>query len=223
MPKKKITLLIISTTFVVFYSGCQRAVPGISEDCKYKDIYTIDCGKNLLKDYPAINADTTINVIVETPAGTVEKWEVNGKIQNGTKPDDGKLRWEFNEGKPRVIQYLPYPGSYGFIPNTKGGDGDPLDVLLLGPSIQRGTVVSAKCIGVLKMLDGSDVDDKVLAVKKYTPFFEANDLEDLDYKFPGVKDIVKIWFSNYKGPGEMTFIGWGDKIEAVNLIQRSIQ
>jgi inorganic pyrophosphatase len=66
------------------------------------------------------------NAVVELGAGTNRKFEYN-KIT-------GKFEQDFQNGKPRVISYLPYPGNYGFIPSTlsdksMGGDGDALDVL----------------------------------------------------------------------------------------------
>jgi len=221
--KKGIILGAICIAFMAIYPGCQRAVPGVAEDFRYKDLYTIDSGKNLVKILPALNRNGTVNMVVEIPAGTVAKWEVNGTLENGTKPDDGRLRWEFKNGKPRVIQYLAYPVNYGLIPNTQGGDGGPLDILLLGPAVSRGSVIEARFIGVLKLLDGGEVDDKVVAVMKGSPLYKADDVGDLDNRFPGVRDIIKIWFANYKGPGEMVFKGWGDKNEAEGIIQRAVR
>ena len=72
--------------------------------------------------------------IVEIPAGACEKWEV--KL-------DGVMRWDMKDGKPRHVKYLGYPCNYGMVPRTMlgkelGGDGDPLDVLMLGPAVPRG-------------------------------------------------------------------------------------
>jgi inorganic pyrophosphatase len=58
------------------------------------------------------------------------------------------------------------------------------------------------------------MDDKLLAVTDDTPLAGATSLADLDTNFTGVTDIVKIWFQNYKGPGAMTFEGWGEAAEA---------
>jgi inorganic pyrophosphatase len=209
--------------FILFYSGCQQEKAGFNKDCKYLDSYTIDCGRDLIGDYPAKNIDGSINMVVEIPAGTGAKWEVNGRLEDGTKPDDGKLRWEFRNKKPRVVQYLPYPGNYGLIPNTKGGDGDPLDVLLLNPAVSRGSILKVRFIGVFKMLDGGEKDDKILAVMEGSPFYQVKNLIDLDQRFPGVKEIIKTWFTNYKGSGEITFQGWGGRDEAEEILNSSIQ
>ena len=57
--------------------------------------------------------------------------------------------WEFKDGKPRIVKYLGYPGNYGMVPKTLlpenlGGDGDPLDVIVLGPQVERGSVIKCK-------------------------------------------------------------------------------
>lgn len=223
MSKKGIWIAFIGIVFIAVYPGCRCAVPGIAEDCRYKDLYTIDCGKNFVRDFPALNPDGTVNAIVEIPAGTLAKWEVNGTLEDGTKPDDGKLRWEFKNGKPRVIEYLAYPVNYGLIANTQEGDGDALDIVLLSEAISRGSVIRAKCIGVLKMLDGGEVDNKIVGVTAGSPFYEVNDLDELELQFPGVRDILEVWFTNYKGPGEMVFRGWGNSFEAEGVIQAAIR
>ena len=100
-----------------------------------------------------------------------------------TKPD-GKMRWEFKDGIPRAVKYLSYPGNYGMIPMTilpaeAGGDGDPLDVLLLGPSVARGSVVRAKVIGVLRSMDDGEQDDKILAIPNDSPLSGVSDMDEL--------------------------------------------
>ena len=72
-------------------------------------------------------------------------------------------------GKPRTINYEPYPINYGMIPRTAlptriGGDGDPLDIIVLGPPLTQGDVVQVKIIGIMKMTDFGERDDKIIAV-----------------------------------------------------------
>jgi len=153
---------------------------------------------HFVRDFPARVDGGLVNVVVEIPAGTTAKWEVDKA--------DGALRWEMRDGRPRVVKYIGYPGNYGMVPRTLlskelGGDGDPLDVLLLGPAVDRGSVVQARVIGVLEMLDGGEQDDKLLAVAAGTNLEHVTSLEQLDREFPGVTTIVRTWFANYKGPG----------------------
>ncbi len=122
-------ILMIAAIFagLTLVTGTQAET--IAPNLRLIDSYTIVGPKNFLTDYEPVNRDGTINVVVEIPTGTTAKWEV-------TKPD-GKLQWEFKRGKPRVVKYLGYPGNYGMLPRTllakeDGGDGDPLDVIVLG-------------------------------------------------------------------------------------------
>jgi len=184
------------------------------------DPYTHASDVNYLTDYAPLAKDSDIFVVVEIPTGSSAKWEV-------TKPD-GKLKWEFKNGKPRVVQYLGYPGNYGMVPQTllpksSGGDGDPLDVIVLSPAVDRGSVIKVKPIGVLKLLDGGEQDDKLIAVQDGTPLYAANSIEELRGKFPGITEIVEIWFSNYKGPGVMKSMGYGNKEQANRTLQTSIE
>jgi inorganic pyrophosphatase len=183
--------------------------------------YTIVSPKNFISGYQPQNPDGTVNVVVEVPAGTLAKWEVS--------QPDGKLEWELRDGKPRFVQYLSYPGNYGMIPRSLlpkelGGDGDPLDVLVLGSAVPRGSVVPVKLIGILKLLDSGEQDDKLLAVMKDSPFSDVNSIADLDQKFRGVTTIVETWFSNYKGiNGGMESKGFAEKEEALKVFNSAVK
>jgi inorganic pyrophosphatase len=192
----------------------------IASGLKYQDQYTLLGPKNFLKDFEPVNADGTVNVVIEIPTGTTAKWEVDKK--------DGSIKWEFKKGKPRIVKYLGYPGNYGMIPQTLlseelGGDGDPLDVLVLGESVPRGSVVKAKLIGVLKFTDDGEQDDKLLAVLSGTPFFEINNVQELENKFKGTSTIIEIWFANYKGPGKVESKGMASVEEAKKVLDMSIK
>jgi inorganic pyrophosphatase len=169
---------------------------------------------------PTARADNgSIHVVVEIPAGTTDKWEVE---------KDGVMRREFKNGQPRVVKYLGYPGNYGMIPRTlipetSGGDGDPLDVLVLAPAVERGSVVQARILGVLKMLDGGETDHKLIAVQEGTALSKAQNLKALDELFPGVPAIIDIWFSNYKGAGEIKSLGFSSIEEAERILDAGIK
>jgi inorganic pyrophosphatase len=200
--------------------GAQRSE--IGEGCDWIDEYTIVGQGDFLNDRPALNPDGTVNVVVEIPAGTQAKWEVNGTLPDGSKPSDGKLRWEFEDGVPRVVDYLPYPANYGLIPGTRSGDGDALDIVLLGEALPRGVIIKARCIGVLHMLDSGDRDDKLIGVYPGSRFFSVQELDDLDRLYPGVSDILAIWFANYKGRDKVKLQGWGDRSTADTILEASL-
>ena len=214
-------LIFVSTGMVItFFLFLHSYADEVATGLKYLDQYTLSSPKNFLKDYKPTNSDGTINVVVEIPTGTTAKWEVD-KV-------DGSLKWEFKKGKPRKVKYLGYPGNYGMIPQTLlpkelGGDGDPLDVLVLGTSVPRGSVVKAKLIGVLKCLDGGEQDDKLLAVLSGTPFFNVNNIKELNMQFDGASKIIEIWFSNYKGPGQVESKGITSVEEANKVLNLAIR
>lgn len=176
--------------------------------------------KNLLNDYPPLNESGQINVVIEIPAGTTEKWELD--------KTDGILKWEKVDGKNRIINYLGYPGNYGFIPQTlldkeSGGDGDPLDVLVIGPPEERGSVISCKLIGVLYLIDRGEQDDKLIAVSEKSTLSEINSLEEIDSLYPGITDIIRIWFTNYKGSGLTSTDGYGKKEQAMQMVNSAFE
>ncbi len=84
-------------------------------------------------------------------------------------------------------------------------------------------MVETRLLGVLKMLDGGEVDDKLLAVQEGTPLARAADLASLDEQFPGVTAIIEAWFTNYKGPGEIESLGFGSIEEAERILDAGIE
>lgn len=174
---------------------------------------------HFLDGHPARGADGRLNVVIEVPAGTLAKWEVDA--------ESGALEWEMRDGARRVVQFLAYPGNYGMVPSTlhskdSGGDGDPLDVIVLGASMARGALVPVNPIGVLGMLDGGELDQKIVAVASDTPFEEVTSIEELDERFPGATKILATWFASYKGPGTTALTGFNGPEKAAELIEETI-
>src|ERR1700735_2142488 len=101
-----------------------------------------------------------INVIIEIPKGSHNKYEFDEKL--------GVFKLD------RVF-YSPfyYPLDYGFIPQTRSEDGDHLDALVIGSDpLPMGVVVAVRPIGMMKMVDGGDLDFKILAVQAKNPRFD---------------------------------------------------
>lgn len=106
--------------------------------------------------------------VIEIPAGSHVKYELDKKT--------GLLRLD------RVLySAVHYPANYGFIPQTYAEDDDPLDVLVLSQEpVAPLTLMEARTIGIMTMLDGGKADHKILAVAvhdpEYNSFAEAGDL-----------------------------------------------
>lgn len=174
-------------------------------------VFLPDRDLNLYADVAVRNPDGTINAVIEIPQGDDRKFE--------TDVTTGRLFWELKNGKPRTVAYLGYPANYGMAPRTLAGDGDPLDVLVIGGMERRGTVASARIVGVMRMIDGGDPDDKLVAVLPGSPF-DGKSLADLDAA--GVTAILKTWFESYKGPGEIQVTGFGDAAAAEQVLQEAM-
>ncbi len=186
---------------LVFACGmaCKPAIDKIQGKENIEDVLvhtdTVQ-GIHLIHDVPALTSDNWVNVVIEIPSGTSEKWEV--------EKSSGNLSIEQINGKDRKINYLAFPFNYGMIPQTflsyeNGGDGDPLDVIVLGEALQRGHIVPCKILGVVEMLDAGEKDDKLIAVSLDSHFSELEDINHLRSKYPGIEQIIYLWFENYKG------------------------
>jgi inorganic pyrophosphatase len=170
--------------------------PAVADGLRRQAPDTLAAETNLLDVAPATAGSTAVNVVVEIPAGTAEKWEV---AENGRA-----LAIEREAGRLRRIDYLPYPANYGFVPQTRlgteaGGDGDPVDVVLLGPAAPCGAVVRARILGTLRLIDNGEQDDKILAVRPRSPLGDVRGIDDLQDRYPGVLKILETWFVHYKG------------------------
>jgi len=134
-----------------------------------------------------INPETVherFNVVIEIPKGSKVKYELD-------KPS-GLLRVD------RILySSVIYPSNYGFVPRSFCDDGDPLDVLVLGnePVVPL-TIMEARVIGVMHMLDGGKKDDKLIAVHIHDPAF--SDYTDIHELPKHVLREISRFFEDYK-------------------------
>ena len=109
---------------------------------------------------------------------------------------------------------MVYPANYGFIPRTLGGDGDPLDVLVItSEPLISGVLVEARPIGMIVMVDDGEQDEKIIAVAKKDPFFKnVRNMDDLPKH---VFDEMVHFFKRYKElENKVTEIKSVERIEA---------
>lgn len=160
-----------------------------------------------------------LQMVVEIPAGTNKKFEYDYKTN--TFPADIK------NGSERVIEFLAYPGNYGFIPSTmmdsaRGGDGDALDILLISEYLETRTLIEVLPIGILVLEDSGEKDSKIIAVPVDEGLRTINitSYEQLDSEFSAAKRIIQLWFLGYKGESIMEFKSWEDEIAAKGEIEK---
>ena len=152
-----------------------------------------------------------INVVIEVPKGGSNKYEYD--------KDLGVMKLD------RVLfASMSYPGDYGFIPSTLGGDGDPLDVVLLSThAFHPGVLVEARVVGMLVMKDDKGEDEKILAVTHNDPrFTDTVELEDVAAH---VLAEIEHFFSEYKtleGKAVETK-GWRNRLDAMEEIKYCIE
>lgn len=129
-------------------------------------------------------ADEWFNVVIEIPRGSRVKYELD-------KPS-GLLRVD------RILySSVMYPANYGFLPRSYCGDGDPLDVLVLGyePVVPL-AIMQARAIGAMRMADEGEQDDKVVAVHVNDPSFA--EYEDISQLPKHVFKEIERFFKDYK-------------------------
>jgi len=133
---------------------------------------------------PGENAPKVVTAIIEIPEGSRCKYEID--------KETGLLKLD------RIIySSFHYPINYGFIPQTYGGDKDPLDILVITslPVVPL-TMMDAKVIGVMQMIDQGEADDKIIAVAANDP--TVNHYNNIDELQPHFFDELRHFFEEYK-------------------------
>lgn len=158
------------------------------------------------------NPPEIINVIIETPKDSKNKYEVSKE-------------YDFIYLDRVLHSSVVYPIAYGLVPRTFYDDGDPCDAMvLLSEPTFPGCVVEARPVGVLRMKDEKGSDDKLLCVAIGDPRNkEIHDLDDLPQHY---LDEIAEFFRTYKRleEGKHTeVLGWDGREKAIETINYSLQ
>ncbi len=161
--------------------------------------------RNVWRDTPPLNSDGTANGYIEIPRGESTKWE---------------FRIELN--RREVDRMVPpelggYPTNYGFLPRTISYDGDPADILVLGPPIEGGTVVKGRILALMMMTDTAEFDAKVVVSPLDASGRPTHALEDAD------RGRLERFFDTYKNhEGKVTKVtAWESAEAARHFIERT--
>lgn len=125
-----------------------------------------------------------VRAVIEIPAGSKNKYEIDKAT--------GRMKLD------RVLKHhTGYPANYGFIPKTYAGDGDPLDVLVLGKDkLRPGDIISVRILGVMRMTDQGEADDKLIAASLRDP--ETRSWKAIEDVPPARLAEIRTFFSEYK-------------------------
>ncbi len=152
-----------------------------------------------------------VNVVVEIPAGSVNK-----------------IEWNRDEEIMQLdrVEALSEPANYGFISQTLNADGDELDVIIINDRpLPTETTLKARVIGVMKFEDEGITDDKIIVVPEDAKgiYKDINSIDDIPkskinqiiYHFSHSKDFA--------GSNLTIIKEWGGKTEARQVIRRAVK
>ena len=130
------------------------------------------------------NPPAHVNGIIEIPRGSRAKYEID--------KESGLIKLD------RVIYAsMYYPLNYGFIPQTLGEDGDPLDIVVLTQvSVVPLCLIPSKVIGVMEMVDRGEADEKIIAVAEQDP--SVSHIENVEDLPAHLLSELRHFFENYK-------------------------
>ena len=159
---------------------------------------------------PGPHPPDVITAVIEIPRGSRNKYELD--------KDSGFLKLD------RVLySAVHYPGDYGFVPRTLHEDGDPLDILVrINEPTFPGCQIEVRPVGVLKMLDRGEPDDKILSVPVNDPFHgEYFDIADFPQHYLAE---IEHFFSIYKDleGKRVQMLGWSKSEVAMAMVLESI-
>lgn len=151
----------------------------------------------------ASSGQTVTDAVVTTPAGS------NLDFAGSSTSDDDLVR---NYTGDDVILYLPFPANMATVTGASG----EIDVVILSPAITTGTELSVLPIGVMQLLVRGERVDKLIAVPADPSLrvIKSPSLEQLRLNYPGVIEILEIWFKNSDGEGMTEVLHIGDEKEA---------
>ncbi len=154
------------------------------------------------------------------------EFDVTIEILKGQR---NKYEIDHETGRVRLDRYLytsmAYPTDYGYIEDTLGEDGDPLDAMVLLPqSVYPGVIVEARPVAMFRMTDEKGGDDKVLCVPagdhRWDHVQDVGDVPEFEL------EVIKHFFVHYKDlePGKFVKAAdWVGRKDAEAEIQRSIE
>jgi inorganic pyrophosphatase len=197
--------LLVCALFLQLPAAAPRTLP---ETAVAKLAQSIDAAEphaaHTWRDTPATNPDGTLNAYVEIPRG-----------------DRRKREYDMRRNDLALDRIMPeevggYPVNYGFVPQTISYDGDPFDVLVLGPPIPAGTLVRGLIVALMLMDDEKGLDSKVVISRADATGTAVEGLR------PDDRRRIAGFFNRYKmhEPGAFSRVtGWGSAAAGRSFVE----
>ena len=155
------------------------------------------------------SARQSVDAVVVTPAGS------SLEFTEAAESDEDLFGQNYRDED--VILYLPFPANIGVI----RGETEELSVIILAPAFRTGTELAITPIGLFEFLERGERIQKVIAIPADPSLqvIKSPTLEQLTYNYPGVTDILKIWFTNHSGDGLIEFMSLEDEKAAQQRVK----
>ncbi|MBC5993119.1 inorganic diphosphatase [Pontibacter cellulosilyticus] len=152
---------------------------------------------------PTYTGTRQLQAVIEVPAGNSKQV----KYDRGTQ--------EFvsvkSAGREQKVEFLPYPGNYGFIPSTEiDKNGDSLPILVMSERAEAGTVMEVVALGIMQLETNGEIKPVVIAVpaRPSERTIDATTLATFSRKYPAAQTILKEWFVNSSQTDDTKFVAW---------------
>ena len=203
-PRRHVALLVATLPCALLAQAVPKELPGSATTQLVRSLAAASAHtRHVWRDSAPLNPDGTVNGYIEISRGDRRKYEFD--MSTNTRAID------------RVIpaQVGGYPVNYGFVPQTVSYDGDPFDVLVLGPPLTGGRMVRGVVVGLMYMEDEKGLDSKVVLS------LVGPDGRATHALTPRVRDEIAGYFRRYKNgePGKFSKVpGWGSVVEGRGYI-----
>ena len=192
-----VSLFVICVSIITACGPSETAEQGEVEE---KEVYvsTPKKHRNL-----AAKTDTSVFAIIEIPSGSNKMLNFStksGKIEEPAAEDD------------KLLNFLPFPGNFGFVPKTKRMD-NPIDIIVLSRRFDSGELVNTFPIGAIKLKAGPEEKFVIVAVpvNEKDRTIKALNFQDFFTTYDSAKFILEQWFANYQGYGNYKIESWVDE------------
>jgi inorganic pyrophosphatase len=169
-----------------------------------------------LHTLPMFDTNGSVHVVVESPRGATAKFKYDPALE------------AFTLSRP-LVDGVTYPYDWGFIPSTKGPDGDPLDALILwGRASYPGVVIPCRLVGLLAAEQNSKTkagtrerNDRLIAIPASAPrYAQITDVADLPRRL--LEELEAFFLAAVALEGkDLRYLGWHGSTDAAALVKAS--